>query len=126
MLVVTDIKRAKSKTEFVAQYSAEVLAKDFVSINDARDVLGVGYVVYVRRLLLEGKLEGVKVQYKGYAKWHISRASIAWYRKNVLRTMSGRRWIMKFELTDEAAVRAALDSLGIDYELKLNFVSKKK
>ncbi len=126
MLVTNSIMRAKSETKFQSEYEAKVLKSDFVSINDAKDVLGVGYVVYVRRLLLEGRLEGVKIQYKGYAKWWISRASIAWYREHVLRTRSGRRWIMKFEMSDETKVRAALDALGIDYELKLNYVKKQK
>lgn len=116
--------RKGSKTTFESVTKA-ALEKDYVGINEAVGLLGVGYAVYVRRLVLEGRLEGIKVMYKGYTKWHISRASIEWYRKNVLRTMTGRRWIMKFELPDEAKVRAALDALGIEYELKLNFVKKK-
>ena len=113
------------KTIEVGSSIAEsVLSKEYLSIRDAKKQLGVGYEVYTRRLLLEQKLEGVKVDHGHYVKWHISRDSIASYMVNNRRTSQARRYILRMEKEHEAAVREALDKAGIEYELELSYKGK--
>jgi hypothetical protein len=98
--------------------------KDYVGIKGAKAELGVGYTQYVRRLLLEGKLEGVKLDHGHYRKWHIYRPSIDRYMEEHRRTEQARRFILRAELEDREKIEAALDEAGIDYSLELAYKGK--
>jgi len=53
--------------------------RTFKGIKDSREHVGAAHDLYVRQLLHAGRIEGVKVQYKGYQKWLIDPESIDYY-----------------------------------------------
>ena len=98
---------------------------DFVSINEATQLLNFKHAQYTRRLLLEGKLEGVKLAHKGYAKWYITLDSIEFYNAHTSRDTSMRRYILRIDASNENAVLVALGALNIEFKLELAYKSKK-
>lgn len=114
------IRAGEPVTKFDRITRAE-LDSDFVSIPDARQLLGTAYTTYVRKLLLEARIEGVKIQYKGYTKWYISKVSCSHYVRHIGRKRKPRRYTLRIHTTDEPAVRECLDNLGIDYSLELAY-----
>ena len=57
--------------EIRTEISSDEVDTNYVSINDATKLLNFKYAQYTRRLVLEGKLNAIKVQYAHYAKWQI-------------------------------------------------------
>ncbi len=107
-----------------ADLTAERFAT-FAGIKDSRPLLGVAHDLYVRQLLHAGRIEGVKVQLKGYTKWFIDPSSIAYYTANKARRSGLRRYLLRANSTDERAIREALDATGIEYTLEISYKKKK-
>ena len=103
-----------------------VLKREYVSITDATSLLGMAHAQYVRRLVVGGKLGSIKVQLEYYQKWFVSRVSIASYLRINRRTNTDRRYILRTEKKNEAAIRKALDAVGVKYSLELNYKGSKK
>jgi hypothetical protein len=101
------------------------LKDNYCSISKATKQLGFKYSQYTRRLLLQGKLAGIKVAEQHYQKWYINNDSIDRYMNNHRRTEQLRRFILRADLEQQAAIRSALDELGIEYELELAYQSDK-
>lgn len=97
----------------------------FVGIKDAPVLLGIAYTIYARRLLKEGRIEGVKVQYKHYQKWLISPESITYYNSHKATRTGMRRFLLRTSAENEDAVRDALGALGIEFTLELTYKAKK-
>jgi hypothetical protein len=95
--------------------------QNYVGISRATQLLEFKYSQYTRRLVLEGKLEAVKVKYGHYNKWMISLDAIDEYMSAHRRTNQLRRYIFKIDQDNEEAVREALDELGIEFELELSY-----
>lgn len=109
---------------FIGLTVADIRSK-FVSIKGAHLTLGYGYEEYTRALLLQGKIEGVKIQLKGYRKWFISKESIGYYLEHSARKGKPSRYILRIDKSTEGQVREALDSLNISYELEIAYRGKK-
>jgi hypothetical protein len=97
------------------------LKKGFVGITEATKLLGIAHAQYVRRLVVGGRLDSLKVQLDSTAKWFISRESIADYMKVNRRTSTDRRYILRTAIENEDAIRKALDGAGVTYQLELNY-----
>ena len=100
------------------------LKANYVGIKAAQKRMGLGYSQYVRRLLLQGKLEGIKADMGHYRKWFISLKSIEQYMDNSRRTEQARRFILRAELEDREAIEKALKAAGIEFELELAYKGK--
>jgi len=107
-----------------ADLTAERFAT-FAGIKDSRPLLGVAHDLYVRQLLHAGRIEGVKVQLKGYTKWFIDPVSIEYYTANKARRSGLRRYLLRANSTDEETIRHALNMLGIEYTLEISYKKKK-
>lgn len=110
--------------EVGSKVEAKSLKTAYKGIKATREEMGLGYDVYVRRLLLEGKLEGIKVDHGHYNKWHIYIPSVERYMEEHRRTEQARRFILRAELEDRAKIEKALDEAGIQYELELAYKGK--
>lgn len=117
------IVRLDSETDF-SKWTFDKVVEGCVKIKDATPLLAMKNSDYVRRILLEGKLEGIFVRARGRRVWLISRDSITFYKQHKSKQHSHRRYIMKLNEVDEPRVRTALDALGIFYELKLAYKRK--
>lgn len=79
---------------------------------------------YVRQLVLDGKLEAVKISRKGFNKWFVNPESIEEYKSRTVTRGGLRRFILRMELESEGAAREALDATGIEYSLELQYKPK--
>lgn len=117
------ITRMESDTDFTTLTFDEVVG-GFVKIKDATPLLSMKNPDYVRRLLSQGKLEGILVRARGHVVWLISRNSIQYYTEHKAKRFAHRRYTLKIDQIDEDRVRAALDQLDIFYELTLAYKRK--
>ena len=99
--------------------------KTFKGIKDSREHVGAAHDLYVRQLLHAGRIEGVKVKFKGYTKWLIDPVSIDYYHAHKATRSGLRRYLLRANRKDETIIRDALESLGIEYTLELNYKKKK-
>ena len=104
--------------------TGDQISKEFVGITGATKLLGFAHAQYTRRLVIEGKLEAIKVQLPHYSKWFISRAGIKGYLSGARRTTSHRRYILKMDLDQEQKVRDALKAAGVEFDLELAYKGK--
>ena len=118
MLRVVDSTFADDEREFIDPSEVD---ENFVGINDATRLLNFRHAQYTRRLVLQGKLGALKLQYPHYTKWMIDLRSIAAYEVSTRRTSNLRRYIVRFDRSNEAKVREALESLDIAFELELSY-----
>jgi len=100
--------------------------ENYLSINDGTKLLNFKHSQYTRRLVHEGKLFALKIQYKHYPKWMISIGSIIEYNSNTRRSNGLRRYILRFDRQNETKVREVLKSLNIPFELELSYQKKSK
>lgn len=94
------------------------LEVNFHSLSIVATELGLSGKEYVRKLLLEGKFSGVKVQHKGFTKWYIWRPSIDLYREYYSRSEQPKRYYLTMRPDDYLQARIALSEAGIEYKLK--------
>lgn len=99
--------------------------KTFKGIKDSREHVGAAHDLYVRQLLHAGRIEGVKVQYKGYSKWLIDPVSIDYYHEHKATRSGLRRFLLRANRSDETIIREALEALDIEFSLELNYKKKK-
>ena len=99
--------------------------KTFKGIKDSREHVGAAHDLYVRQLLHAGRIEGIKVKFKGYTKWLIDPVSIDYYHAHKATRSGLRRYLLRANRKDETIIRDALESLGIEYTLELNYKKKK-
>ncbi len=99
--------------------------KTFKGIKDSRVHVGASHDLYVRQLLHAGRIEGVKVQFKGYTKWLIDPESIDYYHSHKATRTGMRRFLLRSSAKNETAIREALDALAIEYTLEYNYKAKK-
>lgn len=95
--------------------------KTFKGIKDSQAHVGAAHALYVRQLLHAGRIEGVKVQYKGYQKWLIDPESIDYYHAHKATRSGLRRYLLRAKATDETAIRDALTAIGIEFTLEFNY-----
>jgi len=100
--------------------------KTFKGIKDSREHVGAAHALYVRQLLHAGRIEGIKLQYKGYQKWLIDPESIDYYHSHKATRSGLRRYLLRAKATDETAIRDALNALGIEFTLEFNYKGKAK
>lgn len=113
--------------EIREEITSDEVDTNYVSINDATKLLNFKYAQYTRRLVLEGKLNAIKVQYAHYAKWMILIKSINEYTTNKRRNVNGsRRFILRTAIENQTKVQEALEDLGIVFELELSYQKKSK
>lgn len=103
------------------EVSEDTLKKNYKGIAGGKKYLGLAYPQYVRRLLLQGKLEGIKVDHDHYNKWWIYIPSLDRYLENSRRTEQKRRFILRAELEDREVIERALEEAGIDFSLELAY-----
>ena len=127
--VITMLQIVESTTvdETRTSISNDEVDANYVSINDATKLLTFKHAQYTRRLVLEGKLNAIKVQYAHYAKWEILVESINVYNSRTRRSSSGkRRYILRTSVENEKKIREALTALEIPFELELSYQKKSK
>jgi len=107
-----------------ADLTAERFAT-FKGIKDSRIHVRASHDLYVRQLLHAGRIEGVKVKFKGYSKWLIDPVSIDYYHEHKATRSGLRRYLLRASRKDEQVIRDALESLDIEYTLELNYKKKK-
>ena len=95
--------------------------KTFKGIKDSQSHVGAAHALYVRQLLHAGRIEGVRVQYKGYTKWLIDPESIDYYHAHKATRSGLRRYLLRAKASNETAIREALDAIGIEYTLEFNY-----
>lgn len=93
------------------------LDDEFCSLTIATEQLNMSQTSYVRKILLEGKLSGVKLQMKGFQKWFVHRDSIEYYNDHFSRHAKRQRYTLKIHPDDVTFVRDALITAGIRFEL---------
>lgn len=100
----------------------------FMTIKQATRYAEFAHDIYTRQLLREGKFDEpvapVKVEFKGYSRWEIAKASVDAYLASRSSRTTGRRFILKTDLENESLIRAALDELKIEYTLNLSYKPK--
>lgn len=100
------------------------LKKGYLSIVAATPRLGVAYNQYVRRLVLEDKLKGIKVACRGTTKWFVDIEGIGEYLSNKGGHGGLRRYDLRLNREDEMALRAFLVKDGITFKLELAYKPK--
>ncbi|MBD3387445.1 MAG: hypothetical protein GF414_00715 [Candidatus Altiarchaeales archaeon] len=120
-LIVEEVIVREDTEDYSPDLDVSRVNENYVSIAKAIVPLDVTYPRYVRRLLLEGKLTGIKVRIKGGVKWLIDRDSITAYIESKKRSTGLRNYILRISTENEVAVRKALLELDIEYELELAY-----
>lgn len=105
------------------QYEVTVPPAGWIGITEAAE-LAEYQRQYMRKLVLDGKVEAVKVTRKGFNKWFVNPESLEEYQSQTVTRGGMRRFIFKTDLDNEPAVREVLDGLDIDYELELQYQPK--
>lgn len=118
------LAKATEGTDGKPDLSIENVLKGYVTLKEAKESLGVAWVQYVRRILKEGALEGIRVSVAGGTRWLVTRESIERYRATRKERSSKRNYILKIDSEEEEEVRKALEEAGIEYELSLSYVKK--
>lgn len=121
---IVDVSTLEDSNMDLENLSLDDVRENWFSINSATKELGFKYSQYTRRLLLEGKLEGVKVKESHYNKWYIDPRSIETYMESNRRTNDQRRYLFYIDQDEEDLVRETLNELGIDYKLELSYKGK--
>lgn len=98
----------------------------FFTLKDAKEALGVAHLVYARRLVTEGKIEGIKVKVPGGERWLVTKESVERYSLKVIRSGEDRNYTLRINPNVEAKVRSLLKANGIEYELSLSYEGKAK
>lgn len=97
----------------------------FVPIKEAVAVLGCSHPLYISQLLKAGKIEGIKLQLPGKAKWFVSVASIEYYNANKNTRSGMRRYMLRAAADDKDAIEKALKDAGITFTLEFNYKASK-
>lgn len=98
----------------------------FLSLKAGHKRLGMAHLVYTRRLLREGKLEGIKVKVKGVERWLVTKAAIEGYSKRKAVNLEYRNYILRLRPEQEAQVRKFLEQLDPGSSLEFAYVKKEK
>jgi len=103
--------------------SKSELARDefWCTLRDAPQVMGVGYEQYVRALLSQGKIEGIRVQWKHYTKWFLFVPSLL---NRPRRRTDRRKFLLYINPDHESEIRKALQASGLQFELTVAYQSK--
>ena len=118
---VLDSKGYDSKEDIPSEVTVKVLSESFTDIPGGTRAIGIAYPQYTRRLLLEGRISGIKVATKGGSKWFLDLGSIEAYKYDTRGGGKVRNYTLKIAKDSEAKVRKALDKLGIEYDLTIAF-----
>lgn len=109
-------------------YSKVFTVKDVISkftdIRGCQKILGLAYSQYARKLLIAGRLEGIKLPLRGYNKWFITLESVQYYRTHTLRSLKLTRYDLRIFPDDESKIVKALDALDIPYSLEKAYKKK--
>jgi len=119
----------KTKAEQYQNVTWKEIDEGFESLENTTTRLKMARTNYVRQLVLVGRLEGVKVEMRGFNKWFVERSSIDYYLQHKKRQLSMRRYLLRINPDDEAEVRNALFQLVeqgtiSSYSLDLAYKSK--
>jgi hypothetical protein len=125
-IFIVEVSLSVHSTETFDNITIDDVKERFLSIIEGTKRIGMKHPQYVRRLLVEGKLEGIKIVERGRYKWYITKTSIDRYKKAHNKINQKRRYILRIKADDEEKVRHNLNLLAIDYELELAYKSKAK
>lgn len=122
-------ERMKQKEEQYQNVTWQEIDEHYTSLDGAATLLNYKRVNYVRQLTLSGKLEGVKLEMRGFEKWFVELVAIDWYKNHKARRSSIRRYILHLNPDDEEHVRSLLDNAEeaediSGYELELAYKGK--
>lgn len=106
-----NVERQKELAERYSNITWQEIDSLFVDLEKATVLLSKKRSGYVRLLLLSGRIEGVKVQMKGFAKWYVDLESIDYYNETKGQRRSIRRYILRIPPESEGAIREILDRL---------------
>lgn len=122
----TTLARRTNSNKGLPKLTAQEVAEWFVTLQDAKEVLSIAHLAYVRRLVKDNKLEGIKVAVPGGSRWLVTKESIEGYSTRTIRSRELRNYILRIPSDQEAAVRKLLMQNGIKYNLELAYVAKEK
>jgi hypothetical protein len=120
----TDLAKRAAAGGGLPSYTIEEVQRRFVSIKNALTLLGVKYEQYVRRLLTNSDIEGMKLKVGKTTRWLVSRESIEGRRARVREKVEGRNYILRFPTELEGKLREFLDTLDADWTLEFQYVPK--
>lgn len=120
------LAKSLGKDDSLPRLTTQDVQTRFVTLEDAKGRLGMAHLAYVRRLVKENKLEGIKVKIPGGSRWLVTKESITSYKKRVVRSRELRNFILRIPSEQEEVVRKALDQAGVTYNLELAFEAKPK
>lgn len=123
-VVIRESKGYDDKEDIPTEVSVKVLSEGYSDIPLATRTIGIAYPQYTRRLLLEGKLFGIKVDTKGGSKWFIDNGSIEAYKYATSGEGKVRNYTLKIAKVDEDKVRKLLDKAGVEYSLEIAYKSE--
>ena len=90
---------------------SEVRSK-YTDLEGALPLLNVRYKQYVRRLVVEGSINAVKIAIKGSVKWFLEIESIKARAENTSRSSGVRSYKLYIPEEYEGAVRKAIEAVG--------------
>lgn len=114
------------KGDKVPSLTVKEVLEEFLNLKTAHGRLGMAHLVYTRRLLRDGKLEGIKVRVKGGERWLVTKASIEGYSKRKAVNLEYRNYILRLRPEQEAQVRKFLEQLDSECTLEFAYVKKEK
>ena len=114
------------KEDSLPNLTMEDVAEGYLTLKGAKVALDIAYTVYVRRLVKEGTLEGIKIAVNNSTRWLVTRESIEAYKVRRVRRGKKRNYTLRIDPSKEIALRKLLKDSGIEYTLELSYTSKGK
>lgn len=113
-----------AENDGVPRLTVGMVKKQFVTLNDAKEMLGFSHKMYARQRVRSGDLEAVKVRVKNSPRWIVTRESINAYKTRQVRRGSQRNFTLRIDPNEEAKVRRLLEQGEVEYELELSYTKK--
>ncbi len=122
----SDLAKLCEKGDGVPQLTVGLVKEWFVTLADAKEMLGFSHKMYARQRVRSGDLEAVKVKVKNSPRWIVTRESIERYKTRQVRRGTQRNYTLRINPDEEAKVRELLKQNDVEYELELSYTKSTK
>lgn len=106
--------------------TAQEVEEWFLTLEEAKKELSIAHLAYVRRLVKDNKLEGIKVAVPGGSRWLVTRESTDRYDTKRIRSRELRNYILRIPMEKEDTLRSLLKKAGIPFTLEVAYEKKAK
>lgn len=120
------LAKSCANNDGLPKLTVEDVENGYLTLKDALKALGFAHLMYVRRLVRKGDLEGIKVVVSNTPRWLVTRESVEAYQTKQIRRGSARNYTLRIDPEHEAKLRSLLKANDIEYELDLAYEPKKK